>query len=263
MLQNLTLGHYYPGTSLLHRLDPRTKLLALIPLIISVTVNQDVSILIGLCCLTAVLVLSSGVPVRLFLTQLKTFFILIGVTILLHAVMTAGRALFTLPLIGLSVSGEGLRIGLFLGFRLLVLIVLSLILMFTTTPVGMTDGLEKLLRPLKRLGLPSDKFAMMLGISFRFIPILFEEADRIRKAQIARGAVFTGSIMSRIKNSVSVVIPLFISVFHRANSLALALEARGYGSRAERTYYADLRLKGIDCAALMVVLLVIVTVFIA
>ena len=128
--------------------------------------------------------------------------------------------------------------------------------MFTTAPTDITDGFEKLLRPLQRLGVPSDRFAMMFGISFRFIPILFEEADRIQKAQIARGADFYGGILPRVRALAAVVVPLFISVFHRANALALALEARGYNSGVRRTYYRDLRLRKSDAVALFTVLLI-------
>ena len=246
MLHNFTLGQYYPETSLIHRLDPRTKFLTLLLLLCAVTVNQKPVILAGQFVILGVLIRLSRVPIVLYIRQLKPFIWLLGITIILHAFLREGTEVVNIPVINLTMTYEGIHLGIFFGLRLFVLIALSIILMFTTAPTDMADGFEKLLRPLNRFGLSTHQYALMLGISFRFIPILFDEADRIQKAQIARGADFSGNLVSRIKNTASVVIPLFISVFHRANALALALEARGFSNNRQRTYFRDLRFKRAD-----------------
>jgi len=250
LLQNLTLGQYCPGGSPVHRLDPRTKVLALIPVIVGITVKSSPVLLGGYSLFLAVLVLLSRVPFRLFVRQVKPFLWLIGLTLVLHALLTKGSVLFHLPVAGLAVSREGVYYGFLFGLRLLLLIAFSLLLMFTTAPTEMTDGIEKLMRPLKRIGLPADRYTLMLGISFRFIPILFEEAERIQKAQNARGADFEGNIIARIHHIGAVVIPLFISVFSRADALALALEARGFTIGVRRTHYHEMHFRlpdGIAC----------------
>ncbi|GAF85303.1 unnamed protein product, partial [marine sediment metagenome] len=210
----------------------------------------------------AVLVWVSRVPVMLFLRQIKPFVWLMAVTVILHLFLTEGTTLYRLPYTGLTISREGVSLGLFFSLRLLLLIALSLVLMFTTAPTDMTDGFEDLLRPLRRIGVPTDRYALMLGISFRFIPILFEEADRIQKAQVSRGAHFGGNIISRMYNVASVVIPLFISVFHRAEALSLALEARGFTTGVRRTYYRELHFRRADIFAFFIVSIITAGVFI-
>ena len=266
LLHNLALGQYCPCNSIIHRLDPRTKFLTLIPLILATTflktaASRNIFIIVGLFFFLAFLVGLSKVPVTLFLRQLRPFIWIVGVTFILHAFLTDDTVGLKIPVIGFNIAYEGLYLGLFFGLRLLLIISFSLVLMFTTAPAEMTNGIEKLLRPLKRIGWKTDKYALMLGITLRFIPVLFEEGDRIRKAQISRGAHFEGSIYSRMHSLASIVIPLFISVFKRAEVLALALEARGYPGKGNRTYYRDLRLKLADLGAFFIVFIITSGVF--
>lgn len=262
LFNNLTLGQYYPCNSFIHRLDPRTKFLSLIPIILAATATRNIFILVGLFLFLAILVGLSKVPVAIFLRQIRLFIWIVGITFILHAFLTTGGTeLVKIPFAGLKITSYGLYSGLFFGLRLLLIISFSLVMMFTTAPTEMTDGIEKMLRPLKRIGWQTDKYALMLGITLRFIPILFEEGDRIRKAQISRGAHFEGSIYSRMHSLASIVIPLFISVFKRADVLALALEARGYPGRGNRTYYRDLRFKLADLVAFIIVFVITTGVF--
>ena len=261
LLQNLTLGQYYPSKSLIHRLDPRTKLLTLLPIIIAITVRQDFIILSGLLLFIVVLVGLSKVPAVLFLRQLRVFIWIVAITFLIHAFITQGTAVARIPVLGFGITSEGLIAGFYFGFRLLLVLSFSVLLMFTTAPTEFTDGMEKLLRPLNRVGLNTDKYAIMLGITLRFIPILFEEGERIRKAQRARGAHFGGSLIAKVRSLASIVLPLFISVFKRADALALALEARGFPSVGKRTYFKELRFHAADAGAFFVVFVITSGVF--
>ena len=261
MFQNITLGQYFPGNSLIHRLDPRTKFLTLIPIIIAVSLSRNVLILSGLLLFLTVIVTLSEVPVVQFLRQLRFFIWIVVFTMLIHPFVGGGEELLNLPLLGLSITSEGLYRGLFFGLRLLLLVSFSVLLMLTTSPSDLTDGIETLLRPLNRIGIQSGKFALMLGITLRFIPVLFEEGDRIRKAQTARGAQFEGSLRSRIHSLASIVIPLFISVINRSETLALALEIRGFSASRNRTYYNELKFQTADAGAFAVVLVIVSGVF--
>lgn len=254
-MNNLTLGQYYACDSLIHRLDPRTKFITLVLLIVTITVQHELYVLIGLFGFFSVIMGLSRVPPPVFFRQLRLFILIITLTFVLHAFITSGTAIFIVPLLGLDVTHEGISVGFYFGFRLFLAIAYSILFMFTTTPAQMTDGMEKLLRPLKKIGLHVDSYALMLGITLRFIPVLFEESDRIRKAQLARGARFEGSLASKLYALKSVVIPLFISVFKRADTLTRALEARGFPGK-KRTYYKDLRFSFGDTFAFIVVFLI-------
>lgn len=254
LLQNLTLGQYCPRKSLIHRLDPRTKFLTLIPIVIAVTLGQNFLTHLSFLVFLMVVIRLSKIPFAHFFRQLRIFFWIIIFTFFLHSFFGEGNPIFQIPIVGFSVTEEGVSKGLFFGLRLLLLISFSILVMLTTPPTDMTDGLEKLLRPLRKTGLKPDRFALMLGITLRFIPVLFEESDRIRKAQAARGVHFEGKIVSRIRNLASLVIPMFISVFNRADALAFALEARGYPGSGSRTYYNDLKFKTSDIIAAVTVI---------
>lgn len=254
MFQNLALGQYCPRKSLIHRLDPRTKFLSMIPIVIAITVGRNFLTLLGFLVFLSIVIRLTNVPFAHFFRQLKIFVWIVIFTFFLHSFFGEGNPIFQIPLVGFAVTEDGVSKGLFFGLRLLLMISFSVIVMLTTSPTDMTDGLEKLLRPLKKAGLQPDRFALMLGITLRFIPVLFEESDRIKKAQTARGVHFDGKIVSRVKNLASVVIPMFISVFNRADSLAMALEARGYPGSGSRTYYNDLQYTTYDIFAAVIVL---------
>ncbi len=252
-MNNLTLGQYFTSDSPIHRLDPRTKLIALIPLIIILTVRRELFVLFGFLGFFLLLLALSRVPVAHFFRQLTFFLLIIGLTFILHSFIASGTVLFTIPVVGFDVTSEGVSIGFYFGFRLFIAISFSVLFMLTTAPMELTDGLEKMLRPLKKMGLNIDSYALMLGITLRFIPVLLEEGNRISKAQIARGAQLEGKLFARIHALSSVVIPLFISVFKRADTLAHALEVRGFPGSNARTYYKELRFRRRDITAFIVV----------
>ncbi|MFC1513580.1 energy-coupling factor transporter transmembrane component T family protein [candidate division KSB1 bacterium] len=253
MFQNLTLGQYYPANSFIHKLDPRTKFLTLVPIIVIITIVKNIFPLIAVFASLLLLIWMTKVPLSMYFRQVKIFLYVVIITFLFHIFLTEGNVLFSIPFVGWNITSEGLYLGAFFGSRLLLMVLFSLILMLTTMPTDLTDGIQKLFRPLKKIGFQTDKFALMLGITIRFIPILFEEAERIKKAQISRGATFEGGWYSKLQSLASIIIPLFISVFKRADALALALDARGYPGKHERTYFNDSAFRTPDLIAFVFV----------
>jgi ABC-type cobalt transport system, permease component CbiQ and related transporters len=245
MLSNITLGQYFPGNSFLHQMDSRTKLFG-VAIFISTIFMATSSFLYGIvalfCC---VLMLFSGLPFWLFWRSLKPLWIIILFTWLIHLFTMPGENFFTLG--PLSATVEGARTGFFLSSRLVLLVAFSSLLTFTTSPLSLTDGIEKILMPFRKIGVPAHELAMMMTIALRFIPTLLEEADRIMKAQMARGADFSsGNIIRRARNMVPLLVPLFISAFRRADDLAVAMEARCYRGGDKRTRMKIMRFSGID-----------------
>lgn len=224
MIRDITIGQYYPANSVIHRLDPRVKLLGTIVFVVTVFFVND---LIGLALATAVLaaVISlSKVPLRYMLKGLKAIFILMIFTVLLNIFLTPGTELVRLGF--LKITKEGLVLAGKTAIRLIYLIVGSTIMTLTTTPNHLTDGLEKALGPLKKIHFPVHELAMTMSIALRFIPILMEETDKIMKAQQARCADFeSGNLIQRMKSLIPILVPLFISAIRRANDLAMAMEA--------------------------------------
>ena len=234
MLKDMTIGQYYPGNSLIHRMDPRVKLLGTLVFIISLFTFSSISAyaLATVAVLTVVAV--SRVPLRYILKGLKPIFILMLITILFNLFMTPGTVV--LQIWKLNMTKEGIRFAIHMAVRLTYLIIGSSILTFTTTPNSLTDGLESGLGWMNRLHVPVHEIAMMMSIALRFIPILMDETDKIMRAQEARGADFqSGGVFRRVKAMVPLLVPLFVSAFRRANDLALAMEARGYHGGAGRT----------------------------
>ena len=234
MLNDMTIGQYYPGNSLIHRMDPRVKLLGTLVFIISLFTFSSISAyaLATVAVLTVVAV--SRVPLRYILKGLKPIFILMLITILFNLFMTPGTVV--LQIWKLKMTKEGIRFAIHMAVRLTYLIIGSSILTFTTTPNSLTDGLESGLGWMNRLHVPVHEIAMMMSIALRFIPILMDETDKIMRAQEARGADFqSGGVFRRVKAMVPLLVPLFVSAFRRANDLALAMEARGYHGGAGRT----------------------------
>lgn len=254
MLSDITLGQYFPGNSFIHRLDPRTKILATIIYIIAIFF-ADKPLAYGLLgAFAAVVIFISRLPWLLVFKSLKPIWIIVVLTMLIHMFTAPGEHIvFTWKF--LSVTEEGLSMGLKMAIRLILLLLFSSVLTFTTSPIVLTDGIESLLRPLKSVGVPAHELAMMMTIALRFIPTLLEETDRIMKAQTARGADFaSGNILERMKNMLPLLVPLFISAFRRADELAVAMEARCYRGGEGRTRMHELAYCGRDYLALALAL---------
>lgn len=254
MLTDITLGQYYPGQSFLHGLDPRTKILATLIFICSIFLANTY---VAYGVLLAFVVLAVGLsrlPAKLVARSVKPLWVIVVLTFFIHAFSTPGIALFEWKFI--SITDTGVRQGVLMSLRLVFLIVVSSLLTYTTSPIVLTDGIESLLNPFRRFGVPAHELAMMMTIALRFIPTLLEETDRIMKAQVARGADFSsGHLLKRAKNLLPLLVPLFISAFRRADELAVAMEARCYRGGENRTRLHQLAYAPRDGVALVGVLL--------
>lgn len=245
-MKNVIIGQYVPGDSLIHRMDPRAKLLTIFLFVIIVFLANNVTTysIITLFALGSILL--SKVPFSYIYKGLKPILWIVLFTIILHLLMTK-EGKIVLDVGWLKIYEEGLRQGIFISLRFLLLIMVTSLLTLTTTPIEITDGMETLLSPFKRFGLPAHELALMMSISLRFIPTLMEETEKIMKAQSARGVDFTsGSLKERFNAIVPLLVPLFISAFKRADDLALAMEARGYRGGEGRTKLRQLVWKGSD-----------------
>ncbi len=253
MLRDITIGQYYPADSILHRLDPRVKFIGTLAYIISLFLFQSWGYLLGTLFL-AVMIGLSKVPFKFMVRGLKSIVILLLITLVFNMLFTPGEALITVW--KLQITKEGLILAGRMGIRLIFLIIGASIMTLTTTPNQLTDGLESLLGPLKKIHVPVHEISMVMSIALRFIPILLEETDKIMKAQMARGADFeNGNLIQKVKNMVPLLVPLFISAFRRANDLALAMEARCYHGGDGRTQMKPLRYKKRDYIAYLILAL--------
>ena len=253
ILSDFALGKYVDSDSVVHRLDPRTKLLSALLLMTS-ALTLDAALPLILFALFLVLAVRlAKIPAGTLLANLKPFLWLFAFTVILHALMTPGRVLVQIPVLQWPVSQEGLRFGLLFCGRLATMVTVAALMTLTTPPLSLTDGLERMLRPLRRLGFPAHEFAMMISIALRFIPVLAEEAERIRKAQLARGADFSGGLLRRARQMVPLLVPLFLSAFDRADRLAVAMESRCYQGGEGRTNFRELSFSRADLAAAAVV----------
>jgi len=245
MLRDITLGQYYQTESVIHRLDPRVKLVGTICYIISLfLVNNIWGYLIAALFLAAMIKLSN-VPFKFMVKGMRAIVFLLLITVVFNMFLTPGEALVSFW--KLTITKEGLRLAVLMAVRLSFLIIGSSVMTLTTTPNNLTDGMENLMNPLRKLKVPVHEIAMMMSIALRFIPILLEETDKIMKAQIARGADFeSGNIMKKAKALVPLLVPLFISAFRRANDLAMAMEARCYRGGDGRTKMKPLIYKKAD-----------------
>jgi len=248
MLSDITIGQYFPGGSLLHRMDPRVKIVLLFFFLIGIFFFDTVGAYVVFSLLTGGLFYFSGIPMRMMTKSLRPLLWIILFTFAIHLFSTPGEDIARIWMF--HVTWEGLGKGIFISLRLVLLILLSSLLTFTTSPLKLTDALERLLSPLKRVGVPAHELAMMMTIALRFIPTLIEETDKIMKAQQSRGSDFTtGNLMQRAKQIVPVLVPLFISAFRRADELAMAMEARCYHGGEGRTQMKVLRVSSIDYVA--------------
>ena len=245
MLKDITLGQYYQTDSVIHRLDPRVKLVATLAFIVSLfIVNSFWGYLIAAAFLV-VMIRLSHVPFKFMVRGMKAIVFLLVVAGVFNLFLTPGEVVVSFW--KLKITKEGIKQALLMAARLCFLIIGSSIMTLTTTPNQLTDALEKLLGPLKKIHVPVHEIAMMMSIALRFIPILLEETDKIMRAQIARGADFeSGNLITRAKNLVPLLVPLFISAFRRANDLAMAMEARCYRGGEGRTKMKPLQYKKRD-----------------
>lgn len=247
-MMNITIGQYYPGNSVIHRLDPRTKIICTLIFITAVFLAKTYIAYALLAGFVGLIIAFSRLPLILIARGVKPLWIIILLTVLIHFFTTKGEIIFEWWV--LSITKEGLDQGLMMAMRLVFLLIVSSLLTYTTSPIVLTDGIEKLLRPFKAIGVPAHELAMMMTIALRFIPTLLEETDKIMKAQMSRGADFTsGNILNKAKNLVPLLVPLFISAFRRADDLATAMEARCYRGGEGRTRMHQLQLTRLDSYA--------------
>ncbi len=249
MIKDITIGQYVPGESFVHKLDPRTKILISLLFIIQIFVIKDFKGYIFVLAFIIGTVAVAKLSPRYLYKGLKPVFVLIIITAILNIFMVDGKELiFKWKFI--SIYKEGLITAAFMVLRLIFLIAGTSLLTLTTSPIELTDGIERLLSPFKKIGLPAHELAMMMTIALRFIPTLMDETDKIMKAQMARGADFeSGSIVQKAKSLIPLLVPLFISSFRRADELAMAMEARCYKGGEGRTRMKQLKMHGRDAAA--------------
>ncbi|HLA24270.1 MAG TPA: energy-coupling factor transporter transmembrane component T [bacterium] len=254
----VTIGQYVPRESPVHRLDPRTKIAAVTSFMVVIFVVRD---FVGYGLLTLFLlgiIALARIPLGFVLRGLRPIVFLLLLTVVLNVFFSGvegGTVVFRIW--RFAATREGIIRALFIAYRLILLVGITSLLTFTTSPVELTDGIERLLRPLRRFGVPAHELAMMMTIALRFIPTLLEETEKIMKAQMARGAVFDrGGALRRARALVPVLVPLFVSAFRRADELALAMEARCYRGGDKRTRMKELRFTPRDAAALVVTVVI-------
>ncbi len=257
MIGNITLGQFIPGNSVMHKMDPRTKIILTGVFMVMIFLMESVPEYIFLLLWTAFLLKMSQVPVKQSLKGLKPLMFLLAFTTVLNVFLIPGRVIYAIGPV--SMTYEGVAMGVKIFFRLCTLVITASLMTLTTTPMSMTDGLESLMKPLKRIHVPVHEISMMMSIALRFIPTLLEETERIMKAQASRGADFdTGNLFKRVKSFVPVLVPLFVSAFKRADELAEAMESRGYRGGEGRTRLKTLAFTGIDLKSAAVCTLVFV-----
>lgn len=260
MLRDLTIGQYYPGDSVIHRLDPRVKIIVTLLVVISLFTFHGFAGYAVAALFLALLIYLSKVPVFFIFKGVKAILFLMLITVVFNLFLVPGEPV--LELWKLTITREGIHTAVATALRLVFLIFGSSLMTLTTTPNQLTDGLERIMSPLKVIKVPVHELAMMMSIALRFIPILLEETDKIMKAQIARGADFeTGGLIQKAKSLVPLLVPLFVSAFRRATDLAMAMEARCYRGGDQRTKMKPLVYGKKDYIAYLVAITYIVVLF--
>lgn len=250
MIKDITIGQYLPGNSFVHKLDPRIKIVSSFAFIVIIFVLNNFIGYVFVGLFTLMIISIAKIPKKYIFKGLKPILWIIIFTAALNAFMTPGIPIVKLG--PLSITDKGLYLSIFMVLRLVFLIISTSLLTLTTSPIALTDGIEILLNPFKKIGLPSHELAMMMTIALRFIPTLLDETDKIMKAQTARGADFeSGNIVRRTKNLIPILVPLFISSFRRADELAMAMEARCYKGGEGRTRLKVLKIEGRDYIAVL------------
>lgn len=257
MLTDIKIGQYFPGNSVLHRMDPRFKLVALVILLMGLFIFDNVPAYLIWTAFVVFLMAISQIPMKLFFASLKPILWIIGFTFLIHLFSGTGEVWWQWGIF--SVTEDGFYRGFFISLRLCLLMFSSSLLTFTTPPLILSDAMEDLMSPMKRVGVPTHEIAMMMTIALRFIPTLLEETDKIIKAQKSRGADFTtGGLKKRIMAIMPILIPLFMGAFRRADELALAMEARCYHGGVGRTRLKKLSMRRLDYFAMGIFVLLLI-----
>lgn len=257
MIKDITIGQYYPADSILHKLDPRVKLVGTMIYIISLFISNNYFTYILAAVFLFTVIKLSKVPFKFIVRGLKAVMVLFLFTAVFNLFLTPGEEIFRLGFI--KITMEGVISAVTMTIRLIFLVLGSSLMTFTTTPNHLTDGLESILNPLKRVKVPVHEISMMMSIALRFIPILMEETDKIMKAQMARGADFeTGGLVKRAKSLIPLLVPLFVSAFRRANDLAMAMEARCYRGGEGRTKMKPLKYTTKDIMAYVVLIVYVI-----
>ena len=261
MISDITLGQFFPGSSPIHKLDPRTKILLSMLFIVTVFVANNPISFLALILSVVIITSVSRISIGVIMKVVKPIIFILVITAFINVFMTSGDGEPLISFLGVSVYKEGIIRAVFMALRVMVLIIgTSLLLTYTTSPISLTDGLESLLSPLKKIGVPVHTFAMMMSIALRFIPTLIEETEKIMNAQKSRGADFTsGGLVKRAKALIPLLLPLIVSSFNRAEELATAMECRCYRGDKNRTKLVKLQYKTADFVffAVFVILLAI------
>lgn len=252
MVRDITLGQYYPGNSLIHRLDPRMKVVLTLAFIVFIFVAKNFQGLAFMLLLMVIVLILSGVPLSQYLKSLKAVIFIVAFTFVLNLFYGGGTTVWSWHFMNFTmrITDGGISNAVFVATRIFSLILFSSVLTFTTSPTQLTDALERLMKPLNVLHIKVHEIAMMMTIALRFVPTLLEETDKIMNAQKARGAdLESGGFMQRIKSLIPILIPLFVSAFRRAYDLAMAMECRCYHGGDGRTKMKQLHMSGLDAAA--------------
>ena len=259
MISDITLGQFFPGFSPLHRLDPRTKIICAILFIVAVFVANNPVAFVFLMLFVGVLVAISRISVRTILKGIKPIIFILIFTSLINLFLTTGDSEPLVSFYFINIYEEGIYRAIFMSIRVIILIIgTSVLLTYTTSPISLTDGIESLLKPLKKICVPVHSFAMMMSIALRFIPTLVEETEKIMNAQKSRGADFSsGGLVKRAKALIPLLVPLFVSSFKRADELATAMECRCYRGDVNRTKLVKLEYKALDVVYMLVFVLML------
>ena len=265
MISDITLGQFFPGTSPIHKLDPRTKIILTVLFIVTVFLANNPITLAFLAVVTVVVILISKISFSVILKAIKPLVFILLFTALLNIFLTHGEGDPLVTLGSLKIYEEGLVRAAFMFFRVIIFILSSSVLLtYTTSPISLTDGIESLFGPLKKIKVPVHAFAMMMSIALRFIPILIEETEKIMNAQKSRGADFTtGGLIKRAKALVPILIPLLASAFNRADELATAMECRCYRGDKNRTKLVKLQFKLSDVSFMLTFVLILALVILS
>ena len=256
MLKDITLGQFFPADSPIHRLDARIKIVLSIAFMFTVFFVGNIAGYISLALFVGTIILISTIPFKYILKGVKPLIFFIIFTALLNMFLTGGNVIWQLGFI--KITDEGIKYAVFMSLRIIFLVIGTSMLTYTTSPIELTDGMESLLRPVSKFGIPVHEIAMMMSIALRFIPTLIEETDKIMKAQIARGIDFeSGNIIKRAKALIPILVPLFISAFRRADDLAIAMECRCYHGGENRTKLREPKLTKADFLASLIFLIFI------
>ena len=257
MISDITIGQYFPGNSIVHKLDPRMKIILIFLLIVSIFICKNIAGLGTIILFSVILVLISKIPFKTVLKSIKPLVVIILLTAVLNIFYGKGDALVQLG--KLKITADGIETAVFMAVRIITLVVISSLLTYTTSPTELTDALERLLKPLKLIKIDVHSIAMTMTIALRFIPTLIEEIEKIMSAQKSRGAdLESGSLIHRAKALIPVLIPLFVSAFRRAGELAYAMECRCYHGGEGRTKMKVMKLSARDFLSLAAVILFMV-----